>query len=176
GLPGVRLGRLRIAGSPAPHAPSDVPLPPGALPPGPLRCAADLAVAAADGTSLPAAAERLRTALWAVSDERLGLALEGIDVRVTDVLTEVSGAPPAAPEPADGTATATGAGTAVLAVPGVAREAPVLGGRDADVGRWVQIAVAGGHRAVDVARAVRELVAPGVAVLVTAVDPGPAGR
>ncbi|MBZ4321667.1 hypothetical protein, partial [Streptomyces huiliensis] len=171
GVAGVRLGTLRVtaAGAPAGAAePSAFPVPPGALPPGPLRCAADLTAALAPGAvprefahdvphePLYETADRLRAALWAVSEERLGLEWAAIDLRVTDVLpglpTDQHRLPPERPRepegagPASGTAPTDPVRAAALAAPGVAREHPVLaGGRDPAA--RVQIAVAGGHRA-----------------------------
>ncbi|MGK5641872.1 nucleopolyhedrovirus P10 family protein [Streptomyces sp. URMC 126] len=197
GVAGVRLGTLRVTAAEAGAVrPSGFPVPPGALPPGPLRCAADLAAALTPGAlphefahdvphePLYETADRLRAALWAVSEERLGLEWAAIDLRVTDVLPglppEESGAPgeaepasgrPAPSDPVRAPAPSDPVRAAALAVPGVAREHAVLaGGRDPAA--RVQFAVAGGHRASDVARAVREAVGPApVAVVVTAVDP-----
>lgn len=204
GVAGVRLGALRVttAGSASGAVPpSGFPAPPGALPPGPLRCAADLTAALVPGAvphefahgvphePLYETADRLRTALWAVSEERLGLEWAAIDLRVTDVLADLppegdgtaepdqgTPAPPAPPAPSSaGSGPAAPVRAAALAVPGVAREHAVLGaGRDPAA--RVQIAVAGGHRAADVARAVRGALGPApVAVVVTAVDPTEAG-
>ncbi|UBI39558.1 MULTISPECIES: hypothetical protein [Streptomyces] len=195
GVAGVRLGTLRVTtagGAPGAVPPSGFPAPPGALPPGPLRCAADLTTALVPGAvphefahgvphePLYETADRLRAALWAVSEERLGLEWAAIDLRVTDVLRDLppegdrtpepqGDTPPPGPEPADPVR------AAALAVTGVAREHAVLGGGRAPAAR-VQIAVAGGHRAADVARAVRGALGPApVAVVVTAVDPTEAG-
>lgn len=182
-VPGVRLGALRIAlADPEAAAPPAVPAPPSALPPGPLRAWAECA--AAVDRPLPVTAERLRGALLGAAEDRLGLAVGAVDLRVTDVLDEVpeSTPPPAGQPPAeeltdDGSAIAA----AVTAVPGVARLAPVLGRGAVRVeGAHVRIelAVAPGHRALDVAREVRAAVAATapppatVAVLVTAVDTG----
>ncbi|MFD7507209.1 hypothetical protein [Streptomyces sp. NPDC059850] len=179
-VPGVRLGALRIAlADPEAAAPPSVPAPPSALPPGPLRAWAECAATA--DLPLPVAADRLRDALLGAATDRLGLAVGAVDVRVTDVLDEVpqhvvpeDQAPPAE-RPGDG----SGIAAAVTAVPGVARLAPVLGRGAVRVeGTHVRIelAVAPGHRALDVARAVRAAVAATapppatVAVLVTAVD------
>ncbi|MEU1806287.1 hypothetical protein [Streptomyces sp. NPDC019937] len=191
-LPGVRLGTLRVAlADPQAAAPPAVPAPPSALPPGPLRVEAEFAATA--DRPLPVTADRLRGALLGAAADRLGLAVEAVDLRVTDVLDEV---PEPEPSPADhpedregreegrdegreddGSAIAA----AVTAVPGVARLAPALSQRAVRIeGRHVRVelAVAPGHRALDVARAVRGALAATapppatVAVLVTAVDDG----
>ncbi|WP_432053908.1 hypothetical protein [Streptomyces sp. bgisy022] len=82
---GVRLGDLRI-GLAAPGSAGEpvVPGPPSALPPGPLRVTAQCAATAAE--PLPVAAERLRTALVRACAERVGLVVEEVDLRVTDLL------------------------------------------------------------------------------------------
>ncbi|QLH20961.1 hypothetical protein [Streptomyces sp. Rer75] len=181
-VPGVRLGALRIAlAEPEAAVPPAVPAPPSALPPGPLRVEAECA--ATVDRPLPETADRLRGALLGAAAERLGLAVGAVDLRVTDVLEEVPGRPPAeepprrANEPDDGSAVAA----AVTAVPGVARLAPVLSHQAVRIEGphvRVELAVAPGHRALDVARAVRGAVAATapppatVAVLVTAVDDG----
>ncbi|WP_063731914.1 hypothetical protein [Streptomyces sp. RTd22] len=181
-VPGVRLGALRIAlADPEAAAPPAVPAPPSALPPGPLRVEAEFA--ATVDRPLPETADRLRAALLGAAAERLGLAVGAVDLRVTDVLEEIPGRPAAeepdrrAEEPDDGSAVAA----AVTAVPGVARLAPALSHRAVRIEGphiRVELAVAAGHRALDVARAVRGAVAATapppatVAVLVTAVDDG----
>ncbi|MFG2311608.1 nucleopolyhedrovirus P10 family protein [Streptomyces sp. NPDC048566] len=113
---GVRLGRLRIAlvdpdGTDAPA----VPAPPSALAPGPLRVAAECAVAADPGDvgaqALPVAADRLRRALSAAATHRLGLEVSEVDLRVTELLADPapSGGSPAGDAPAgEGTAAAAG--------------------------------------------------------------------
>ncbi|MER5785707.1 hypothetical protein ABT104_28925 [Streptomyces mobaraensis] len=198
GVAGVRLGALRVttAGSASGAVPpSGFPAPPGALPPGPLRCAADLTTALVPGAvphefahgvphePLYETADRLRSALWAVSEERLGLEWAAIDLRVTDVVADLppEGDGTAEPEqdtpesPPAGSGPAAPVRAAALAVPGVAREHAVLGAGRGPADR-VQIAVAGGHRAADVARAVRGALGPApVAVVVTAVDPTETG-
>lgn len=199
-VPGVRLGRLRIAltdseesGAPA------VPPPPGALPPGPLRVTADFAAASAQ--PLPATASRLRTALSVSARDRLGLRVTEVDLRVTDLWegTETARAEASADAtdeeavPADVTGPGHGdvgrIARAVLAVPGVTRltgatgRAPV-GFREVEAGDpalpgrnvLVQCAVRADHRTLDVAREVRARTAglladrPTVTVLVTAVE------
>ncbi|WP_181140451.1 nucleopolyhedrovirus P10 family protein [Streptomyces sp. Ru62] len=195
GAPGVRLGALRIGLADPRDVPEPVvPAPPSALPPGPLRVAADFAATAAE--PLPTAASRLRLVLAGAATERLGLAVTEIDLRATDLLEPDAPAAPAAgapqPPPAhepvgtDGITVAE----AALAVPGVLRLTGSLGGRGRAVHieeyaeaaalprrhLRVEVATAASHRAVDVARQVRAAVRdalpdhPTVAVLVTAVD------
>ncbi|MFJ4470280.1 nucleopolyhedrovirus P10 family protein [Streptomyces sp. NPDC089424] len=197
-VPGVRPGALRLTlGDPdAAPAPS-VPAPPSALPPGPLRVTADFAATAAE--PLPTTADRLRTALSAAAEQRLGLTVAEVDLRVTalvdalvDEETESEAVPPPpqpqqARPPVDGEAGAAAA--AALAVPGVSCLTGVLGGTgravhiddgpgDAASARRhvrVELAVDADHRALEVARKVRTRVGialpdhPTVAVLVTAV-------
>jgi hypothetical protein len=187
GVREVRLGKVRLTrtGTDDP-ASSPVPAPPSALRAGPLRLEAEIAV----GARLPltTTAERLREVLLTAADRRLGLRVTTVDLRITSLMEEGEGAgtegdedarpsplrdaPP--PAPADGprgTATAE----AVIAVPGVARLAPVLGPPLGGVvkaggahavtvtdteggGRHLtlQLAVREDARALDVARAVRE--------------------
>ncbi|TGA94403.1 nucleopolyhedrovirus P10 family protein [Streptomyces sp. MZ04] len=199
GVNGVRLGGLRVAlAHPSDAYVASVPAPPSALPPGPLRITAEFAAAATE--PLPAAAARLREALFAAAGDRLGLAVEEVDLSVTSLLDE--GELPAAvsPEPAespDGAQPAAGSGDeahvarAALDVPGVRRLTGALGGlgravhieespaADATLARRharVEIATTREHRALDVALAVRAAVAaalpdhPSVAVLITAVE------
>ncbi|MFF4753953.1 nucleopolyhedrovirus P10 family protein [Streptomyces sp. NPDC002514] len=192
-VPGVLLGALRITlAEPDGVGESAVPAPPGALPAGPLRVVADFAAVAAG--PLPATADRLRQALASAADRRLGLPVAAVDLRVTALLDGPAGAPRVRP-PQPGrarestTPDETRAATAALSVPGVARLTGSLGGlgravrvehRDAAAALphrhvRVELAVAEGHRPLDVARGVRTAVAaelagqPTVAVLVTAV-------
>ncbi|MEU3793152.1 nucleopolyhedrovirus P10 family protein [Streptomyces fructofermentans] len=110
-VPGVRLGRLRLAlaDPPVPHD-AAVPPPPSALPPGPLRITAEFAVSAdpaAPGTEpLPTTASRLRAALHAASARRLGLVVAEVDLRVTGLLDRTDGSA-AATAPAGEAATAS---------------------------------------------------------------------
>ncbi|MEU3462473.1 hypothetical protein ABZ721_21365 [Streptomyces sp. NPDC006733] len=219
GLPGVRVGSLRI--TPEGDGPRAEPatevertaagtgaalVPPSAVAPGPLRLSA--AFEAAIDRPLPATAEGLRSALWDAAHELLGLPVASVDLDVTGLLELPAGpgapvldpAPVPAVEGPSGTVDhdVEGAGpapagdpvvVAALLVPGVARVTSRLGGfasgiRTADAGDpparevRVQIAVVPGHRALDVARAVRTAVtraaepgAPGpvtTAVVVTA--------
>ncbi|WAZ20822.1 nucleopolyhedrovirus P10 family protein [Streptomyces cinnabarinus] len=193
GMPGVRLGALRIGlADPERVRESVVPPPPSALSPGALRVTAEFAATAAK--PLPAVADRLRAALARAADERLGLTVTEVDLRVTALLEDAPEPapvrpqePPSAREPADGDESR--AARAALAVPGVAglAGAPVGLGRPVHIeerpagaalpARHVrlELAMAADHRAVEVARAVRAEVAkalsdhPTVAVLVTAV-------
>ncbi|MFG3255490.1 nucleopolyhedrovirus P10 family protein [Streptomyces sp. NPDC048172] len=216
-MPGVRLDTLRLAEAgpedPEEASESAVPAPPSALPPGPLQLEATLAVTVEE--PLPVVTGRLRTLLLAAADEELGLAVASADLRVTDLLLE---APEPEPEPEDeeqeqelerpeeqaeseaqgegeGEGLAADVAPAVLAVPGVARPAPVLGSpltlaagdataravrvQESDGAPphlLLQLAVAPGHRALDVARAARAAATKAadrevtVAVLITAVE------
>jgi hypothetical protein len=193
------------------------------LPPGPLLLEADFAATA--DAPLTAVGERLREALFTAAERGPGLRVTRVDLRVTDLLESPAprvGEAPGhdgtggladqtgpgqarqhreeehPPAPADRPPQAIATAEAVIAVPGVARLAPVLGpapgGLPADAvtlveregGRHLrtQIAVAEGSRALDVARAVRRAAVKAaawdapeptppvtVAVLVTAVDP-----
>ncbi|GLX48004.1 hypothetical protein Shyhy01_09540 [Streptomyces hygroscopicus subsp. hygroscopicus] len=187
GVPGVRLGALRIAlADPAEAAEPAVPAPPSALPPGALRLTADFAATPAE--PLPAAAARLRLALATAADERLGLAVTAVDLRVTDLL-EATGTvaevrPPQPPPAREVTAPAGArAAEAALSVPGVAHLTGLhietrAGGTATLTHRHVRVELAAtaAHRTADVARRVRAAVrdamadGPTVAVLVTAVD------
>lgn len=95
---GVRLGTARIAAADPDADPEpQVPAPPGALPPGPLRMTAEFAAAGTE--PLPAVASGLRAALVAAASQRLGLALADVDLRVTELLDETPRT--AAPGPAE---------------------------------------------------------------------------
>ncbi|WP_369356237.1 hypothetical protein [Streptomyces sp. cg2] len=193
--PGVRLDALRLSLATPGDAPAaTVPAPPSALPPGPLRIAADLA--APSGRPLPALAAQLRTALLAAAEDGLGLRVGAVDLRIGELLdTPAEDGPgekdraadrppaPAAAGPAGAAADPSDLVARVLAVPGVARLAPALAGHSRPVARTgdhvlVQLATTAGHRPLDVARAVRRAVtgpppAPrSAAVLVTAVADG----
>ncbi|MGC0332855.1 hypothetical protein RKD23_005845 [Streptomyces sp. SAI-170] len=197
GVPGVRLGPLRIApaGPDGGQEPA-VPPPPSALPPGPLRVTADFT---ASGTEpLPAAASRLRDALARAATEAVGLTVTEVDLRVTGLGEEEAVPPSGGATPSDGSDTRPGSGdeslvaTAALSVPGVSRLTGTLGGlgravhieerqeAPASLPRRhvrVELAVHPGHRALTVAREVRAAVAaalpdgPTVAVLITSVAP-----
>ncbi|WP_367040533.1 nucleopolyhedrovirus P10 family protein [Streptomyces sp. Je 1-332] len=181
---GVRLGGLRVTlADPSREYVSSVPAPPSALPPGPLRITADFAAEPTE--PLPAAAARLRTALFAAAGERLGLVVEDVDLSVTTLL-EAGQAPAAVPAdgatPPDAAQAAPGDGdearvaSAALDVPGVRRLTGALGGfgravhldeavsdraADASLPRRharVELATDREHRALDVALAVRAAV------------------
>jgi hypothetical protein len=190
---GVRLGALRIAlRDPEDTQEAAVPPPPSALAPGPLRITADFAATAAE--PLPAVAEGLRALLAAVAAERLGLTVSEVDLEVTDLLDEeAEPAPVRPPEPALAAEPANPdeerIAAVTLAIPGVTRLTGTLGGLGRSVHIEerqdpaalprrhvrVEIAVSGDHRAVEVAREVRERVGraladqPTVAVLITSV-------
>lgn len=173
---GPVLGELRIAvADPGTACEPQVPSPPSALPPGPLRIEATMAATAEQ--PLPVAAAALRSALLAAASRRLGTVVAEVDLQVTELLET---APERAePEPAEVRAAKPGdaAGRAAAGVAGVATLTRVLGAAvhtGADHVR-VELATDGGHRALDVARSVRAAVTeavdghPPVAVLVTAV-------
>lgn len=188
GLTGVRLGALRIGPEAGREADEDssVFAPPSAVPYGPL-CVAATFEAAID-RPLPESAERLRAALWSAAHDLLGLAVTSVDLDVTGLMDpdEAPGPDraPDAPQEAGPVPAGDAIAAAALQVPGVARLTSRLGGflpgistagiRTADGGDppgrrvRVQIAVAPGHRALDVARAVGEAVTkaagPGTAV------------
>ncbi|MET9832575.1 nucleopolyhedrovirus P10 family protein [Streptomyces sp. NPDC006385] len=190
---GVRLGALRIAlTDPQEAQEAAVPPPPSALPPGPLRVTADFATAATE--PLPATAERLRALLATAAAERLGLTVTEVDLQVTALLEEdAEPAPVRQPEPARAAEPANPdeerIAAVTLAIPGVTRLTGTLGGLGRSVHIEerqdraalprrhvrVEIAVSADHRAVEVAREVRDRVGgaladhPTVAVLVTSV-------
>ncbi|RPK42066.1 hypothetical protein [Streptomyces sp. ADI93-02] len=176
---GTVLGTLRIAPADEDNAPDPVvPGPPSALRPGPLRIEAGFATTAR--RPLHTTADALRAALLTAATRRLGLLVDEVDLRVTELLEEE---PRPAPErPADVVAaepagSSDPAGTAAAGVPGVAALTHVLGSavQHTEGHVRVELATAGDHRALDVAQAVRGAVAdavegrPTVAVLVTAV-------
>ncbi|MGW2205792.1 hypothetical protein [Streptomyces sp. NPDC001774] len=157
---GVVPGRLRVGlAEVGPEAP--FPVPPGGLPPGPLRITADFAVGAGRlvDRSLPALAEEVRRALFAEAERALGLVITAVDLRVTGLVEAVPDSPGTTPPPGrtapldeeDPVA------RAMLGVEGVAGLTSVLGApvhRTAGALR-VELAVADGHRALDVARTAR---------------------
>ncbi|MDJ0346767.1 nucleopolyhedrovirus P10 family protein [Streptomyces sp. H10-C2] len=205
-VPGIHLDSLRVALADPDTTPEPVvPAPASALPPGPLRIIA--AFSASMRQPLPDTAECLRQALLAAAETRLGLDAAEVDLHVTGLL---EGHGPTAELPVDHAADledpvpgpveaeewGDGLAGAAAAVPGVAHLAAALGRlahpitvEDSDDPPrrhvQVQLSVAAAHRALDVARAVRAVVAiaaaggaPGpvtVAVLVTAVEPGQRG-
>ncbi|HWU12066.1 MAG TPA: hypothetical protein VN520_37945 [Streptomyces sp.] len=173
---GAVLGTLRIAPADEDHAlDPPVPGPPSALPPGPLRIEAGFSTTAL--RPLTATADALRAALLTAAAQRLGLVVDAVDLRVTELLEEE---PAPAVEPPAGILTAPpqgAAATAAAGVPGVVSLTRVLGGAVQHTEGHVrlELATAGDRRALDVARAVRGAVTaavegrPTVAVLVTAV-------
>ncbi|MER8006256.1 nucleopolyhedrovirus P10 family protein [Streptomyces sp. NPDC094149] len=189
-LRAVRLDALRIAlADPRDTDEPVVPPPPSALPPGPLRVTVDFVASPAE--PLPETAARVRTTLADAATRLLGLTVSEVDLRITSLLEEEPQPapvpppePPRAGEPAAGEETR--AVSAALSVPGVDRLTAVLGRavhieerhREGALPRRharVEIAVRADHRAVEVAREVRAVVAealpdhPTVAVLVTAI-------
>ncbi|WP_431773189.1 nucleopolyhedrovirus P10 family protein [Streptomyces cucumeris] len=186
-VPGVRLDGLRIGpADPDAVGSSAVPAPPSALPPVPLRIGAECGATVAE--PLPVTADRLRDALLGAVTDRLGLTVDAVDLRVTQVLEgpppplappEEPGARPSVTPEVTGSREATAA-AAARAVPGVTRLAPVLGssrGVHADGAHLrLELAVAADHHALEVARRVRTAVAEAVprpvtvAVLISAVD------
>ncbi|MEU7277963.1 hypothetical protein AB0A69_04060 [Streptomyces sp. NPDC045431] len=183
-VPGVSPGRLRIDLAEPDAAPGPVspfPRPPGALPPGPLRLSADFAATGGVGVPLPELAAGLRTALFAACEERLGLVVTEVDLRVTALLDGPAPAPEAEPSAAPGEEAGAvdlsdPVAAAAAAVPGVRRLTTVLGPsvhRAADHLR-IEVATAPDHRALDVARAVRAATgaAAPVTVLITDVAAG----
>ncbi|MFB7557150.1 hypothetical protein [Streptomyces brevispora] len=173
---GPVLGEMRIAVSDPVTAPDpQVPSPPSALPPGPLRIEATMAATA--DQPLPAAAATLRSALLAAASRRLGLVVAEVDLQVTELLDTVPERAEPAPSAVRAAKPEGAAGRAAAAVSGVATLTRVLGAAvhtGADHVR-VELATDGDHRALDVARAVRAAVTeavdghPPVSVLVTAV-------
>ncbi|MER7476766.1 nucleopolyhedrovirus P10 family protein [Streptomyces sp. NPDC126510] len=195
GAPGVRLGALRVAvADTADTAEPAVPAPPSALPPGPLRVMAEFAATASQ--PLPATATLLRETLATAAEQRLGLTVTEVDLRVTGLLEEgeegpaertapgLPGLPVAAQAKGDDEARAA---AAALGVPGVLHPTGTLGHPvhiellfpegAALPHRHVrlELAVASDRRARDVAREVRTAVRrtlsdhPTVAVVVSAI-------
>ncbi len=207
---GVRLGAVRIAtAEPDAHdwgavRRANPAAPPGALPPAPLRIEADFSVvfAATGGRPLPRTADLLRSALAGTATRRLGLAVAEIDLRVAGLLDEAlpadddreAEAGDAAPDPVADSFELDVVAVAATRVPGVSAVTSALAGLASGAARMsepdggsprlvrVQIAVAAGYRALDVALAVRDAAtaaaladSPGavaVAVTVTDVVPG----
>jgi hypothetical protein len=157
-VPGVRLGTLRLAlADPEQTYVAAVPPPPSALPPGPLRISAEFAatadLTAPEAEPLPMTATRLRTALASAAEERLGLTVTDVDLRVTGLLGADAGADETDVHPGEGQRTKepeprpedrpdsgpdddeSRVAAATLSVPGVARLTGALGG----LGRAVHI-------------------------------------
>ncbi|MFF8605416.1 hypothetical protein ACF06X_05720 [Streptomyces sp. NPDC015346] len=168
---GVVPGPLRVglvkAGEEAP-----LPVPPGGLPPGPLRVAAEFA--ATSERPLPVLAEEVREALFAAASAELGLGVAEVDLRVTGLVENPEeGAPPEggagspdspAPAPPPGRTSPAApedpAALAALAVEGVAALTDAVGApvHRSEGALRVEVAVTAGHRPLDVARAVRTAV------------------
>ncbi|KOG17619.1 MULTISPECIES: hypothetical protein [Streptomyces] len=152
--------------------PEELPVPPGGLPPGPLRITADFAVVT--GRPLPEVAEELRSALLGAATDGLGLSVAHVDLRVTELLDAAPPpAGPAAPPPGrTSPATDDPVALAVLRVEGVAGVTDALGHpvhRRPDGSVRIELAVTAGRRPLDVARAARNAVtaAAGGATAVT---------
>jgi hypothetical protein len=149
-VPGAALDDVRLSlADPSAAEDPRTPAPPTALPPGPLRVRADVAVWDLDGP-LPTLMEALRSALFDAAVEQLGLAVTVVDLRVTRLLEAApeersSPKPPAAKPPSDP------AGTAAAATPGVAHLTATLGTavHSAPDHVRVELATAEGHRALD---------------------------
>ncbi|MFI1012108.1 hypothetical protein [Streptomyces sp. NPDC020965] len=185
-IEGAVPGRLRVTPADPDGAapPGSVPAPPSALPPGPLRIEADFAATA--DLPLPAVASAVRDALFTAAVEELGLTVTEVDLRVTELLdapegdgAATAGESPTATPPVGGRAVSVAdpAARVAAAAPGVARLTATLGAAvhlASDHVR-VEVAVARGHRPLDVVRAVRAAVSAElgdgrpVSVLVTAV-------
>ncbi|MGY3335560.1 hypothetical protein ACVW0K_001659 [Streptomyces filamentosus] len=167
---GAVPGALRIGAADGGPADGAFPVPPGGLPPGPLRIDAEFAAVA--GRPLPETAEEVRAALLAAA-EGLGLAVTEADLRVTDLLDRAPDEEPAPPPPGrTSPATDDPVALAVLRVPGVAGVTDALGPpvhRGPDAVR-VECAVTAGRPPAEVARAARTAAAaaapPGAAVTV----------
>jgi hypothetical protein len=166
---GVRLGALRVGSFDAAGPGAWVgDSPPGALPRGPLRIEAAFHVAS--GSSIPAAADRLRQALWDAAHSRVGLEVMAVDLTVTGLLDGGEAGcgqrdgddTPVPGQPAAGGAEFTGPAAAVVeALPGVGGLGSRLGGfspgvRVLDDHAEAQIVVTTGHRPLDVGVAVRD--------------------
>ncbi|MEX0174169.1 hypothetical protein [Streptomyces sp. LMG1-1-1.1] len=164
---GVAPGRLRVGSDPdaGPDPETEdldsLPVPPGGLPPGPLRITADFAAVA--GRPLPEVAEELRSVLLVAAEDGLGLPVAGVDLRVTALLdTAPAAAGPAAPPPGrPSPATDDPVALAALRVEGVAGVTDALGppvrrGPGGDV--RIELAVTAGRHPLHVARAVRNAV------------------
>ncbi|WP_181860805.1 hypothetical protein [Streptomyces diacarni] len=138
---GSRLSGVRIGlADPGRTSEPAVPPPPSALRPGPLALSADLAVT--ESRPVRDAADAVRATLLSAAERDLGLALETVDLRVTEWLESAAGeeagaagdssrtsGPPGDSHGGEGGAHdgAEHLARAVLAVDGVARLAPVVG-------------------------------------------------
>ncbi|MBO8190855.1 hypothetical protein ITI46_03955 [Streptomyces oryzae] len=140
-VPGVRLSAVRVElASPRTAAEPAVPPPPSAMSPGPLTLTAELSAPA--DRPVPAAAQEVRDALLAAAERELGLPLENVDLRVTELVDAGPDGPASEPAAGSEEVSETGASgsagaahhgaadrvsRAVLAVEGVARLAPLPG-------------------------------------------------
>jgi hypothetical protein len=147
--------------------------PPSALPAGPLRIAAELT--APVGQPIPRTADAVRAALERLASERLGLAVATVDLTVVDLVDPAAAPPPPDAEPVRpasapvrrerdaAVGSADTARDAALTVPGVtaaaSRTAPGGAAR-------LEITMTTGHRARDVAAAVRDAAAVDAVVVV----------
>ncbi|MGW0970178.1 nucleopolyhedrovirus P10 family protein [Streptomyces sp. NPDC002516] len=141
---GVRLGALRIApADPESAGEPAVPPPPSALPPGPLRVTADFGVSAdptaAGAEPLPAVAARLRLAVVSAATRLLGLDVEEVDLRVTDLLEDSPHPPDGVRETPKATPADTGAAEGAEGVGGGRSAAPP---RDPEEARIAAVASA----------------------------------
>ncbi|MCF3961354.1 hypothetical protein [Streptomyces fuscigenes] len=152
---GGRAAGVDTGESPVAAALAVPPVPPSALPPGPLTIGAEFE--AEQDEPLPALAERLRGALLRCARDTLGLPVTAVDLRVTGLRDGGAGA---AAEPAtekSGRVDPDGV-PGVTDVPGVAGLTSILGRaltRTPEGDVRVELATADGHRVLDVARAVR---------------------
>lgn len=171
-LPGLAVTSLRLApADPECGAEPLVPAPPSALPPGPLRITADLT--ALGGHPLPELTAALRDALFTAADDRLGLPVSDIDLRVTSLSDALPDPLPGGPPPGPAEPPATAAAAAALATPGVSHLTSELGPPVHTAAGHVRVELATTHHPLEVARAVRDAVgraapeADSVAVLIT---------
>ncbi|MFI9120677.1 hypothetical protein ACIGW0_14950 [Streptomyces bikiniensis] len=167
---GVVPGRLRVGPDPdGQPGPEPLPVPPGGLPPGPLRITAEFGAVA--DRPLPEVSEELRAALLGAAADGIGLRVAAVDLKVTELLDAAPAEGPAAPPPGrPSPATDDPVALAVLRVEGVAGVTDALGPpvrRSGEVLR-VELAVTAGRRPLDVARAARSA-ATAAAVGATAV-------
>ncbi|MGA5215690.1 hypothetical protein ACPCAE_06355 [Streptomyces cinereoruber] len=156
---GVVPGRLRVGsdpdGEPGPEL-LPMPVPPGGLPPGPLRITAEFGAVA--GRPLPEVSEELRAALLGAAADGIGLPVTSVDLRVTELLDAAPEEGPDAPPPGrPSPATDDPVALAVLRVEGVAGVTDALGPpvRRSGEALRVELAVTAGRRPLDVARAAR---------------------
>ncbi|MFI8823292.1 hypothetical protein [Streptomyces sp. NPDC053431] len=158
GVRGVVPGRPRFRLARETGTP--LPVPPGGLPPGGLVISLDFAAVA--GRPLPVLAERLRSALLGSAEERLGLTVDAVNLRVTALLDAAPDSTPPAPPPGRTTPPVPDSpiALAALAVEGVAALTDVFGSpvRQDDGRLRVELAVTEGRHPLDVVRGVRAAV------------------